>query len=290
MYEDVSAIFEKAWSCNELKNVLDAQAPNEKQSKNLKRIMAITVTIENKEVQIEESALKLPDGYALITPNTAPPQGFLKQEAVDAIVGQRVISAKQKAVSEFIEDQTKHEVILSRYGVAIKDGKAVGVADANIDELKKDITLKVRSEIEEAYKPAKSENKLLRDRVIMSEIQTSAIKAGVKQDLLELVTKSFKEDFAIDKNGNVLVKDAEGFKVDASGNFVTAENYFLEKRKSDSYKSLFDATAQRGAGHGNANSGTANLSSVKAKADLKDTVSKTKFISEFGYQAYIDLK
>ena len=70
----------------------------------------------------------------------------------------------------------------------------------------------------------------------------------------------------IDKDGNVLVRDNNGFKVDGAGNYVTAESYFLDKKKSDSFKSLFDVSAQRGVGAGN--SGQSGNSAI-TKADLK---------------------
>ena len=251
--------------------------------------MPITViTPDNKEIQVEPTAIKLPDGYALVTPDSIP-TGFLKQEAVDKIVGERVIHAKQKAVNDFIEDTSKHEAILSKYNIAIKDGKPVGVDSANIDELKRDITLKVRNELESEYKPSRTENRILKERVVMTELKNAAIKSGVKSDLADLAMKSFKDDFGIDTNGNVLVKDGQGFKVDASGNFVTAESYFLEKRKSDAYKSLFDTSAQSGVGAGKPGATSPNFSNVKAKSDLKTDMDRVKYIKEYGQQAYLEL-
>jgi len=244
--------------------------------------MSITVLHENKEIQVSPDSLKLPEGYALITPDNVP-SGYLKQEAVDRIVGDRVISAKQKAVNEFIEDSSKHETILSKYGVTVKDGKAFGVESANLDELKRDITLKVRAEVENEFKPARGENKLLRERVIMTELKNSVLKTGVKPDLADLAMKSFKDDFGIDKDGNVLVRDNNGFKVDGAGNYVTAESYFLDKKKSDSFKSLFDVSAQRGVGAGN--SGQSGNSAI-TKADLKTVIDKVNYISANGQEAY----
>jgi hypothetical protein len=244
----------------------------------------LKATIDGKTVELKPDQIEMPQGYALITPDSVP-SGYLKQEAVDRIVSDRVTRAKTTALSEAIENQDFHSQVLAKYNITLENGKPKGVETANIDELKKQITLQTRAEVESEYKPKVAENRTLKGRVLRSELESAALKLGVKPDLLPLISRSYSEEFGIDKDGSVYLKDGNGFKIDGSGQYVTPEKWLAENKNKGAFPSFFNDAPQRGgSGAGQAN-GTSYTGNQK-KSDFKTVVDKTRFIRSFGQEAY----
>ena len=246
-------------------------------------------TIEGKEVELSPEQIKgKSDGFAIVTPENVP-SGFVKQDAVDRIVSDRVNKTKEKVQSELLEKTEFHEQILSKYNVTLKDGKAVGVEQADVNEIKREAYLKAQNDLETKYKPAQGENKRLKARVIETELKSAAIQAGVKPTLAHLVVKSYSESFDIDKDGNVFEKDKEGFKMGNDGNFVTAETYFKSLKTNDSYKDFFEAKTQTGSGaQGSGN--RSGFSGITKKTELKNAYEKSQYIKVHGFDSYQQLK
>lgn len=244
-------------------------------------------TIEGKEVEIKPEQIKGSEGFAIVTPDSVP-TGLVRQDAVDRIVAERVNKTKEKTISEVLEKTEFHEQILAKYNVSLKDGKVVGAENADVNEIKKEAYAKARIELEDKYKPAQGENKRLKSRVIETELKSSALANGVKPSLVGVVVKSYLDSFDLDKDGNVFEKDAQGFKMDNSGNFVTTDLYFKNLQKSDSFKDFFESRTQTGSGASSGKSG--DYSGISKKTDLKNNYEKTQFIKAHGAETYLKLK
>jgi len=248
----------------------------------------ITVQVEGKEVQVQPDAIKLPDGYALVTPDSVP-DGLMRQTVVESLIAQRVNTAKQSALKDAHADDVVKSKVLDSLGIRLDEsGKPVGVQQADVDGLKKSIYKEVKEDFDKRAKPIERQNKVLAERALFGELKATATTAGVKEGLIDMFVRSYASEFGLDENGQVLLKDGDSFKLDTStGTHVTPSAWMSNLRKDPTKADFFTNTQQRGVGASPATK--APVLGVK-KADLKDKQDKINFIAQYGYEAFSNLK
>ena len=246
----------------------------------------LTVQIDGKDVQVPLEAVKLPEGHHIITPDSVP-AGYMKQEVAESLITSRIHQAKQSVLKDADKDEAVRSKVLEGLGIRIENGKPVGIEQANIDDVKRSIHKEVKSEFDKEYSPVKSQNKVLRSRVLQGELKAAAATAGVKPGLVDFFVKANSDLFDIDPEGRVLMKDGDGFKMDGNGSHINPVSWLDSAKKEATYADFFDNRQQRGMG--GTSSSSVSTGSVKSKADLKTTQAKSEFIAAHGSQAYINL-
>ena len=247
----------------------------------------ITVQVEGKEVQVSPDAIKLPDGYALVTPDSVP-EGLMRQTVVESLIAQRVNTAKQSALKDAHADDVVKSKVLDSLGIRLDEsGKPVGVVQADVDGLKKSIYKEVKEDFDKRSKPIERQNKVLAERALFGELKASASTAGVKDGLLDMFVRSYASEFGLDENGSVYLRDGDSFKIDPStGTNVTPSAWISNLRKDPTKADFFTNTQQRGTGSG---SQASYVGAVTKKADLKNATDKSAYIAQHGSAAYLNL-
>lgn len=244
----------------------------------------LTVTIEGKEHQVAPDSVKAPEGWAIVPPDADPSDfGLVRKTAMEAIIKDRVHQAKQSALKDAANDELVSQAVLSKYGVALKDGKPVGVEGANIDEIKQTLHKEIKANLEREYAPIRRENSQIKTNLVEQNLKTAAATSGVRKGLVDMVAKSYSSNFGIDGDGNIYQRDGDGFKLDGNGERVTPAKYFESIKKSTDYADLFDNTKQPGGYGGTGGSG---IPPATTKKDLKTREDKAAFINMYGRDAY----
>jgi hypothetical protein len=247
----------------------------------------LTVTIDGKEHQVQPDAVKAPEGWAIVSPDSEPPSGLIRQTAMDAIIKERVHRAKQATLKEAVESDEVQTAVLSKHGITMQDGKPVGLGGANVDEIKRSLHKELKSEFDKEAGRIKKENERYRTATVTAEIRNAASQAGVRKGLVDLVAQSFAGEFTVSDDLTVALKDADGIKLGTDGKPVTAMSYFEQLKKDPTRADLFDFTQQKG-GYGGQNPNP-SPAGIK-RADLKTSTDKSKFIADYGLEAFNNLK
>jgi hypothetical protein len=248
----------------------------------------LTVTIEGKDVQVSPDAIKAPDGWAIVSPDSEPPAGLVRQSAMDAIIKERVHRAKQSTLKEAVDLDEVQTAVLTKHGITLQDGKPVGLGGADVNEIKRTIHKELKSEFDKEAGRIKKENESYRNATITAEIRNAATASGVKKGLVDLVAQSFMSEFTVGDNFIVGVKDADGLKLGTDGKPITPSSFFESMKKDPNRVDLFDMTAQKG-GYGGQNPNNPSSANIK-RADLKTPTDKARFINEHGLEAFYTLK
>src|SRR5690606_35987224 len=100
--------------------------------------MAIKATIDDKEVELTPDQLKLPEGYALITPDNVP-KGYFTQEALNKTVQERLDRDRQTQREKLSKDEEFRKSILNELNISLDDnGQPKGLKpDFDPEEWKK---------------------------------------------------------------------------------------------------------------------------------------------------------
>jgi hypothetical protein len=247
----------------------------------------ITVQVEGKDVQVQPTDIKLPDGYLLVTPDFVP-EGVVRESAVTSVVAKRLHDEKQKMIKTIHEDADVKSKVLDSIGIRLDEsGKPVGVVQADVDGLKKTIYKEVKEDFDKRTKPIERQNKVLAERALFGELKASASTAGVKDGLLDMFVRSYASEFGLDENGSVYLRDGDSFKIDPStGTNVTPSAWISNLRKDPTKADFFTNTQQRGTGSG---SQASYVGAVTKKADLKTATDKSAYIAQHGSAAYLNL-
>jgi hypothetical protein len=241
----------------------------------------LTATIDGKEVQLAPDQLKLPDGYALITPDKLP-DGYLKQSVAESLIAERANQAKASAIKDAHNDETVTNAVLSKFGIVLKDGKPEGVPTADLEAVKTKIHAEIKSQLDAESRPIRKENATLREALKMREIEKVAISAGMKEALVPMFAKTYSDQFGLDDKANVLLKDGDSFKLDpATGSHVTPTAFIDSLRKDAKFQDFFTNRQQTGAPFNGATKPTG-----WKKEDLTDIDKKTQFIAQYGAEEY----
>jgi hypothetical protein len=247
----------------------------------------LTVTIEGKEHQVPAESVKAPEGWAIVTPDSDPSEvGLVRKTAMEAIIKDRVHQAKQSALKDAVNDESVGQAVLSKYGIALKDGKPIGVEGANIDEIKQTLHKDIKANLEREYAPIRKENNQIKGNLLRESIKTAAATSGVRKGLVEVIAGHTATSFGIDPEGGIYQKDGDGFKLDGNGERVTPAKYFEAAKKQSDYADWFDNTKQSG-GYGG--TGGTGIPATTTKKDLKTRDEKAAFINAYGLEAYTKL-
>lgn len=248
----------------------------------------LTVTIEGKDHQVQPDAIKTPEGWAIVSPDSEPPSGLVRQTAMDAIIKERVHRAKQATLKEAVELDEVQTAVLSKHGITLQDGKPVGLGGADVNEIKKSIHKELKSEFDKEAGRIKKENERYRTATVTAEIRQAAMASGVRKGLVDIVAQSFANEFTVGDDLTVALKDVDGLKIGTDGKPVTANSFFESLKKDPARADLFDFTQQKG-GYGGQNPTKPSSANI-TKADLKTPTEKSKFIKDYGLEAFNQLK
>lgn len=248
----------------------------------------LTVTIEGKDHQVQPDAVKAPDGWAIVTPDSEPPAGLVRQTAMDAIIKERVHRAKQSALKEAVDLEEVQSAVLSKHGITLQDGKPVGLGGADVNEIKRSIHKELKSEFDKEAGRIKKENERYRTATVTAEIRQAAMASGVRKGLVDIVAQSFAGEFTVSDDLTVALKDVDGLKLGTDGKPVTPVSFFEGLKKDPTRADLFDFTQQKG-GYGGQTPTKPSPANI-TKADLKTPTDKSRFINEHGLDAFNQLK
>jgi hypothetical protein len=245
----------------------------------------LTATIDGKEVQLAPDQIKFDEGYALITPDSVP-TGYMKQSVAESLIAERANQAKASAIKDAHKDETVTNAVLSKFGIVLKDGKPEGVPTADLEAVKAKLHAEIKSQLDGEARPLRKENATLKKALVEGAIKEAAITAGMKPALVPMFAKTYAEQFGLDDNANVLLKDGDSFKLDpANGAHVNPMGYMDTLRKDASFQEFFTNRQQQGAPFGS-NPTTPN---GFKKSDMTDIDKKTQFIAQYGAEAFQNL-
>lgn len=222
--------------------------------------MPFLATIDGKEVTINDDQIKPSgDGYGLITPNSIP-EGFVKQSVMDATIGQRIAQEKTKLQDTLKADPEFHKTVLGSYNIELDEsGKPKGIkTDADVARKIQEATSATKQEYENKVS-------MLKSRAIQGEVSAALSQAGFKGP--KEISSTIASKFDLDENGNVALKDAQGFVINPNGNgernYKAPSDYVNELKGSDDWKNLFADPRPAGSGFGGSNNGNGSTQTIK---------------------------
>ncbi len=191
-------------------------------------------------VEVDLSAIALPDGYSLNTPE-APAQGFISQAFAEASLKDEM----QKRLKGLVDRGKAADDPALVKAILDKHGKGIGV----------DLDAHRRQWEEESLKPLSQKHEAMLRRLKAAEINEAARKAGVKDEYLDGGDKSFVFYRLSDQ---VEHDDDLGFVATQGGRrlpgregrpFASAGDLMETLKRDEGYKSLFrEAQPQTGGG------------------------------------------
>lgn len=106
----------------------------------------IKVQDGDQTIEVEPSALEMPEGMGLVTPDSVP-DGVVRQEVMNAKMEERVNNAKQKAKREAASDEAVRNQVLSEIGFEVPE-------DADLQEsIQRSVLGRYGIEVDESGKP-----------------------------------------------------------------------------------------------------------------------------------------
>jgi hypothetical protein len=198
------------------------------------------VKIGDETHEVDVSAIQL-DENQLIIDRENPPSGLFTQKALDEKV--KDISRKkiEKAKQELADDEDFHKQVLSRFNISLDDrGKPTGLKpDFDPDEWKrsqaKELTRPLQQQVEtlqtkyERAKRARIEDKILAaTKGVYDERFT---KPGDNGKVRPIVVNQFRDMFDEDDNGEIRLREGDGFAVDSNGDPITPDKYLTDADK-----------------------------------------------------------
>lgn len=192
------------------------------------------VKTENGVIEVDQSAITLPDGFQLLGENDIP-DGFVKQEVMDSTIADRVKKAKTNALQEAHANESVRNQVLSEYGVELdENGKPKGLDSKGIDlekereKWEKQNLVPIKTELEEA----KGKLTNLQSTTIKQSLR-SAFAGKAKDEYLDAdigdpyVEQVFGSKFKYNPEvGKVLQVDSEGnFEMHPNGKTANGHGY-----------------------------------------------------------------
>ena len=234
----------------------------------------IKVKTDDKEFEVNEDQLELPEGYGLITPDRVP-KGYYTEEAVQKRIQERLKNTAENARADLESDESFHKQILSKYNISLgEDGKPKGLKpDFDPDQWKQQQAKELTKPYEEKLKQKDEQLTSFKQGLIRAELLKSA-NGKFKEEFVRsytgnddpFVVKQFSDLFDVDETGNVAMKDKDGtFAVTGDGSRITPDKFFTEN--ADKFSNLMQDNRQKGSGFkGGANG--------NAKSFTKEQISK----------------
>lgn len=238
--------------------------------------MAIKITIDDKEYEVTADQLKMPDGYALITPDNVP-KGYFTQEALNKTISERLERDREKTREKLQADPDFKKSILSEYNISLDDnGQPKGLKpDFDPEEWKRNKMKEITEPFETKLKHKDEQLKSFKKGLVRAEIMKSAsnmfdepyIKTFTGDDD-PFIVKQFADQFDVDEKGNVLQRDRDGgFAVHNDGSNITPSKFF--ELNQDKFSGMLKDNRQRGSGL-NAGGGNGKRFSEEQIAKMSD--------------------
>lgn len=112
------------------------------------------VKTDNGTIEVDQAAITLPENYQILAPDDIP-EGFVKQEVMDAKIADRVKSAKENAKKQAAKDQSVRNQVLSELGIELDE-------DGNIEEsMRRHVLSSLGIELDEDGKPKGLDSKTI---------------------------------------------------------------------------------------------------------------------------------
>lgn len=215
----------------------------------------IKVKTDDKEFEVNEDQLTLPEGYGLITPDNVP-KGYYTEEAVQKRIKDRLKNTVENARTDLESDESFHKQILSKYNISLgEDGKPKGLKpDFDPDEWKRTQAQELTKPYEEKLRAKDEQLSSFKQGLIRAELLKAA-NGKFKEEFTKsytgnddpFVIKQFSDQFDVDESGNVAMKDKDGtFAVTGDGSRITPDKFFTDN--SDKFSNLMQDNRQTGSG------------------------------------------
>lgn len=252
----------------------------------------IKVEVDGKEVEVDEGQLKLPEGYAIITPDNVP-DGYYTDDAFEAKIGGRVRRAKEDTKTALLSDDEFHKTVLNKYGIQLdEDGKPKGIKTTeDVEKIKKEVAQQIEADWKSKLEQKDEKLNSLLGKGKKSAIIEGASKIGIDGKYLEplveggspYLVREVEDQFEWnDEIGDYALKDKDGtFAVDGNG-FVTTQKFF--EKNQDKFKHMLKDQRQRGSNFNG--QGTVNGSKPKGDPSKWKLDKKLSYIKEHGKEGY----
>lgn len=223
---------------------------------------ATVSTPDGQTIEVELSAIKLPEGVQVIEEGQVP-AGYVKQEVMDASIEKRLQRHKSslKKDAEYIREIIEENV----QGIQFDDnGRPVvpkASKEVDIDALREQIIREVKTPLEGELSTLKQSNTRLLESKRRGDIMQAAIKYGVREDMLKPVSTvpgapSFWENMVAGQYGYspehdaFAVSEGEGFALNPNGTrempLLTIDAHMALLKKDPAYSNFFKVEGQKG--------------------------------------------
>lgn len=255
------------------------------------------IQTENGTIEVDRSAISLPEGFQLIGEGDIP-SGFVKQEVMDSTVADRVSKAKRNALKEAHKDESVRNQVLSEIGVELdEDGKPKGLDSKEIDldrereKWEKQNLNPVLQENEELKKENSQYQSGLVSEALLS-VFAPKMKEGYNNKMF--IKNTFAPQFKYSKeHGRVLQVDSEGnFELHPNGKkanghgYIEPDDFIQINAKSEPLKYALKDDTQGGSDFKTPGSGGDNtitrkqFESLPAGEQAKVATSGTKIVDD----------
>jgi hypothetical protein len=235
--------------------------------------MAIKVRINDEEVEVTPDQITMPEGYAMITPDSIP-KGYFTQEALNKTISDRLERDREKTREKLLQDSDFKKTILSEYNIALdEEGKPKGLKpEFDTEEWKRNNVKQLTEPLQKQLEEKESKLNSFKKGLIRAEIMKSASNLFQEQYLTSFtgeddpfIVKQFADSFDVDETGNVLLRDKEGgFAMDNQGNYFDPAKFF--KSNETKFAPLMKDNRQRGAGLNPGGSGGTRFTEEQVKS------------------------
>lgn len=223
-------------------------------------------------VEVEATALELPEGHHLITPGSVP-EGFVTKSAMETTIQDRVATAKKNARTELVDDKDFQKGVLSKFGIQLgDDGKPVGIKTTDdIEQVKRSLADQYKSEYEPKLQDLQGKLKAQTSKIVQAEVRNAAIQAGVKKSLLDYVVTAHAGQFDVDeKTGKVALRDDNGFVINpgaSDGSYQGPGEFFQKWKAAPERAELFEDNRPGSSGYqgGGGGKGAVTISVADAR-------------------------
>lgn len=222
-----------------------------------------TITLpDGGTAEVELSAIALPQGYQMLAPNAAP-AGYVKQEVMDAKIAERLERQKGSLKSDpaFARD------VFSAHGIPVGDDGKPALPkpgkEVDVEALRGQFTKELVDPIKVEAEKLKAQNARLLDAKRRSEIISSAVKHGVREDLLKPIASvpgapSFWENMIggqygyVEQTDSFALRDGDGFAINPNGTgqapYLDIDAHVASLKKDSAYAGFFKVEGQKGSG------------------------------------------